>query len=81
MVILHLCAPNAVSGGPRRCYVVYHGQPNPDVVAVVDEGFLGTRAISEAGYKTANLAPYGIKISASEYKRWIKIGEEAKKRG
>jgi hypothetical protein len=73
----HVCATNDTNGGPRRCFVVVDAGSG-SIVDVVDEGYEG-----EAGSLKPYAYPYGVivlshrvNVSPSEYKRWLKVGEE-----
>jgi hypothetical protein len=65
----HLTAPNDVNGNPRRLYYVLNVWTGKD--KVYDEGYVGFMGIPEY-IRTSYFELPHMKISASEYKRFLK---------
>jgi hypothetical protein len=68
-VMQHLNAPNDVNGNPRRLYYVLDLSTKEEMV--YDGGYVGFMGIPEH-IRTNFFALPDMKISASEYKRFLK---------
>lgn len=67
---IHLNAGNTTSGNPRRLFVLYSSTGN--VVDIIDEGYRGIGAVSDAGYSTAPPIVGQFRITPGEYAALLK---------
>lgn len=76
MIALHICGPNDANGNPQRAYALLDEDDGcANVIAVVDEGYEGERAIVRRypSATSANLLSTRINVSAAEYRRWLAL--------
>ncbi|HSP31182.1 MAG TPA: hypothetical protein VLO13_04105 [Halomonas sp.] len=67
MAYQHLDAGNDRGGHPRRAYVIYD-LADGEIVTAIDEGYLGIKALSQAGFDRQQLVQLpGYQISAADY--------------
>lgn len=64
---MHLCAPNDRNGNPRRVYIVFPKDGDPQSF---DEGYVGDNAVPQHIFEQVDF--YRVNVSATEYRNWLR---------
>ena len=82
MLAIHIATENDANGNTRRGWFI--ADDNGDFVDFVDEGYMGTRALAEAGYPDIVRTSAKISVKPSVYREAIQaledVGRPAKRR-
>ena len=82
MLAIHIATENDTNGNPRRGWFIT--DDNGDFVDFVDEGYMGTGALVEAGYPDIIRTSAKISVKPSVYREAIQaledVGRPAKRR-
>ncbi len=79
MIAVYIATKNDTNGNPRRGWIVFNASGG--VSGFVDEGYLGTAALAEAGWGTIPRTAQRITVTPGEYRGWKKANLKKNKRG
>jgi hypothetical protein len=68
MIAVYIATKNDTNGNPRRGWIIFNA--TGDVAGFVDEGYLGTAALAEAGWGTVPRTAQRITVTPGEYLGW-----------
>jgi hypothetical protein len=74
MLAVHIASENDTNGNPRRGWFI--ADDNGDYVDFVDEGYMGSGALAEAGYPDITKTSAKISVKPSVYREAIQALED-----
>jgi len=72
MLAVYIATTNDTNGNPRRGWIVFGERGS--VKGFVDEGYLGSAALAEAGWGSIERTAQRINVTPGEFRAWKKTG-------
>lgn len=79
MLAVYIATKNTPSGNPQRGWIIFNASGG--VAGFVDEEYLGTAALAEAGWGSIPRTAQRIQVMPAEYHGWKKANLKKNKRG
>lgn len=79
MLAVYIATKNTPSGNPQRGWIIFNADGG--IAGFVDEGYLGTAALAEAGWGNVPRSVQRIQVMPAEYRGWKKANLKKNKRG